>query len=247
VRRYARDEKEYLIGQLSDFMPQYGLLLHPDTAVRNAYLASAAMPRQEYLNLMDPALDWQLHCCARGAGVPVLRRVMALGGRAPPPSFLRGVLRALPPTVVAANVENVVALIAACTSHGTAVANAAVSAASAENAAPDNTAEGVGGGESATGVGRGPGAAGKVSKEHRAAQVDCYRVLGEKLADCPPHPDIRLGVLREVWAVVRKHTDLSAYLRCADTWVEYVLTHLGDQELNALLGVGPGRCGSRLQ
>jgi len=28
---------------------------------------------------------------------------------------------------------------------------------------------------------------------------------------------------------------ISAYLRCADTWVEYVLTHFGVVELNAML------------
>jgi hypothetical protein len=28
--------------------------------------------------------------------------------------------------------------------------------------------------------------------------------MGERLADYAPHADIRLGILREVWAVVRR-------------------------------------------
>lgn len=240
-------EKDYLIGQLSDFMPQYGLFLHPESAARNAYLASARIPRQDYLNLMDPAVDWQLHCCVRKAEVPVLKRVMALGGRSPPPPFLRGVLQALPPSVVAANAEHIVALIAACTSHAavtdaTAVAAAAAAQPSSENASPNAAADGAAADRAGRGkASKAAAAAAAVSKEHMVAQADCYRILGEKLADFPLHSEIRLGVLREVWAVVRKYSDLSPYLRCADTWVEYVLTHFGHQEINALLKVGASR------
>lgn len=214
-------EKEYLINQLSDFMPQYGLLLHPDTAEFNAYLASSQLARQDYLNLLDPALDWQLHCCARQAELGVLKQVMALGGRAPPPPFLRGVLRALPPAVVSANAEHIVNLIAACTSHGVDVSSSKnIDSPEGKRSRQEKEKEK---------EKRAP------SKEHMAAQADCYRILGEKLAECPPPSEARLGVLREVWAVVRKYENLSAYLRCADTWLEYLLTHFGHQELNALL------------
>ena len=71
-----------------------------------------------------------------------------------------------------------------------------------------------------------------VVPEHVVAQADCYRLLGEKLVECPPRSDIRLAVLREVWAAVRKCADLHAYLRCADAWSEYVIANFGQAELD---------------
>ena len=61
----------------------------------------------------------------------------------------------------------------------------------------------------ASGVGRG------VVPEHVVARTECYRLLGEKLVECPPRSDVRLAILREVWAAVRTCADLHAYLRCA--------------------------------
>ena len=53
--------------------------------------------------------------------------------------------------------------------------------------------------------------------------------------ECPPRSDVRLAILREVWAAVRKCADLHAYLRCADAWSEYVIANFGSAELDALL------------
>ena len=113
-----------LASQLSDFLPQYGLLLHPEAAARNFYCATSGITRAEYLALLDPAVDWTLRCCARRADVPTLKRVLELGGDAPPPPFLKGALRAMPSAVASANAEHIVALIGASSRCGDRYASA---------------------------------------------------------------------------------------------------------------------------
>ena len=59
------------------------------------YCATSGITRGDYLALLDPAVDWTLRCCARRADVPTLKRVLELGGDAPPPPFLKRALRAM--------------------------------------------------------------------------------------------------------------------------------------------------------
>ena len=213
-----------LTSQLSDFLPQYGLLLHPEVAARNFYCATSGITRGEYLALLDPAVDWTLRCCARRADVPTLKRVLELGGDAPPPPFLKGALRAMPSAVASANAEHIVALIGASSRCGDRYASANEGA-----GAGSIGSEGVAVSPALAAARRG------VVPEHVLAQADCYRLLGEKLVECPPRSDVRLAILREVWAAVRKCADLHAYLRCADAWSEYVIANFGSAELDALL------------
>ena len=231
----GEESRAPLMSQLSDFLPQYGLLLHPEVAARNFYCATSGITRAEYLALLDPAVDWILRCCARRADVPTLKRVLELGGDAPPPPFLKGALRAMPSAVTSANAEHIVALIGASSRCGDRYASANEGAGAGSNGSqgdavsPALAAAATGSRSSNDAARRG------VVPEHVVAQADCYRLLGEKLVECPPRSDIRLAVLREVWAAVRKCADLHAYLRCADAWSEYVVANFGQAELDALL------------
>ena len=89
----GEESRAPLTSQLSDFLPQYGLLLHPEVAARNFYCATSGITRGEYLALLDPAVDWTLRCCARRADVPTLKRVLELGGTRPLHRFSRGAAR----------------------------------------------------------------------------------------------------------------------------------------------------------
>ena len=205
-----------LASQLSDFLPQYGSLLHPETAARNFYCATSGITRAEYLALLDPAVEWTLRCCARRADVPTLRRVLALGGDAPPPPFLKGAMRAMPSAVASANAAHT-------SSRSSAPARGAAIVRLGERGRRRGVYR-IGGRRGLPGARR---RASGVVPEHVVARTECYRLLGEKLVECPPRSDVRLAILREVWAAVRTCADLHAYLRCADAWSEYVVANFG--------------------
>ena len=60
-------------------------------------------------------------------------------------------------------------------------------------------------------------------------------MCARKFIDCPPPQDQRLPLLNEVWKVVTKEEDLSVYSECAATFVELLLKHYSDREVQIIL------------
>ncbi|KAL5019246.1 hypothetical protein ScPMuIL_004968 [Solemya velum] len=63
-----------------------------------------------------------------------------------------------------------------------------------------------------------------------------HRSLGLCLVLAAPPENQRLTVLNDVWKVILKLKNPADYIGCAEVWVEYVVKHFGNKELNTVLG-----------
>lgn len=66
--------------------------------------------------------------------------------------------------------------------------------------------------------------------------AELYRALGQQLLVTPPPEEQRLQVLNDVWKAVSKVESLSAYIRCAEAWMEVIMKHYSEREVLVLLG-----------
>ena len=110
-------DSKYTLRILQEFMPTYvGVLdetrdIDDDPAM--AYVFRLGLRREEYSNLMDPAMEWLIQCCARSSSPAILQKVLYMGGETPPLPFLRAIFRSLSTTVVHANAVKLTALVGA--------------------------------------------------------------------------------------------------------------------------------------
>lgn len=94
-------EKGYLAEMLGDMVPQYtgiGRAVPFTSAGQPSHLSAA-----EYLQLVDPALEWVLSRLCDRADTSVLQTAIGAAGSQPPLSFLKAVLWSLPATFASAN------------------------------------------------------------------------------------------------------------------------------------------------
>ena len=100
---------------LKEFMPSYVNVLDEtaDEDPATAYIFRLGLRRTEYSELMDPAMEWLIECCATNPNPSLLHKVLYMGGETPPVPFLRAVFRSLSPTVVRENALKLVALVGA--------------------------------------------------------------------------------------------------------------------------------------
>lgn len=66
--------------------------------------------------------------------------------------------------------------------------------------------------------------------------AELYRALGQQLLITPPPEEQRLQVLNDVWKAVSKIESLSAFVRCAEAWMEVIMKHYSEREVLVLLG-----------
>lgn len=101
-------DKGYLGEMLGDMLPQYTSISHA------VPFSSAGLPSHlsasEYLQLVDPALEWVLSRLCDKADTSVLQSVLGAAGSQPPLPFLKAVLWSLPATFASANASRLAEL-----------------------------------------------------------------------------------------------------------------------------------------
>ena len=82
------------------------------------------------------------------------------------------------------------------------------------------------------------------------AVLECVRLLGARVSETPP-PEVetRGAVLAEAWSIVaraagKNASALSSFLRCAETWTDFALTHVRDEDVSNVVFFSRGeeRC-----
>jgi len=100
---------------LKEFMPSYVSVLDEkaDDDPATTYVFRLGLRRAEYSELMDPAMEWLIECCAHNPNPSLLHKVLYMGGETPPVPFLRAVFRSLSPTIFKENAFKLISLVSA--------------------------------------------------------------------------------------------------------------------------------------
>jgi hypothetical protein len=76
--------------------------------------------------------------------------------------------------------------------------------------------------------------------------LECARLVGARVSETPP-PDVetRIAVLTEAWSIVKRASGtnpaaLKSFLKCAESWTDFALTHVRDEDVS---NEGPLFCG----
>lgn len=64
---------------------------------------------------------------------------------------------------------------------------------------------------------------------------DLVKLLGKRLIEAEPSPDVKRAILRHVWRVIMRYKSLDDYIGCAVVWIEYACRYFGPKEINTLL------------
>uniref|UniRef100_A0A914W6I6 Uncharacterized protein n=1 Tax=Plectus sambesii TaxID=2011161 RepID=A0A914W6I6_9BILA len=71
--------------------------------------------------------------------------------------------------------------------------------------------------------------------EADASPCDLIKLLGKRLIEAEPSPDVKRAILRHVWRAIMKFKKLDDYIACAAVWIEYACRYFGTKEINTLI------------